>query len=971
MLLVEHVTKAYETRQGRRRVLKDVTFRLKPGQHLGIIGRNGAGKSTLIRLLSGAERPTSGRIQRKMSVSWPLAFAGAFHPHLTGLDNLKFICRVYGIDYKPLVPFVENFTELGLYFREPVEHYSYGMMTRLAFALSMAIEFDCFLIDEGMVAGDIRFHERCHNELFIKRKDRAFILVTHDHGPIRDNCDSVCVLHEGRLIPFDDVLEGLEWYQSVMLENPPPREAHGSEDHATMDASLATIPAMTTATTMQGQATQVVVADPIRPPPKVEPAIPSNDPGRTKIERLTDWALPGREYRFVLPRLPARRREAGRKTMLVLGNCQARPLATCLQALCPDFAFMGLELPSSLTHGFLKRDRHLHARLDQYEQILAQPDCARMIAESFPDLSEKVFRFPILVFAAYHPDLVYIRLTRDGPGSHLFGPLGHYNSAIALWGFLRGLTVEQTAALFNERTYEALGYFNFWQSSRQSLLNEGLAADMPLEDSLNGWSQSGCFMHSINHPKVSVLADVGERLLATLKLPRTRQAGDFVADEFANGPVWPLYPEVAERLGVSGGHYLFKVEEGKYAPERPVVMLDLPEFIQRSFDEFGKHDRGSLHCERLQSDKFQVLEEIISGKAAVAAPKAARNRRTPYSDLPAHQFWKNAVAAVPRQEVDPVVNTRFQITKETRIATAGSCFAQNISATLRRFGFNYFVTESGAHLPPDEAQRGMYDVYSARYGNVYTARQLLQLYQRSFGTFSPVETAWQRIDGKFIDPFRPFIDPAGHDAAQAVILNALWHFSKVRELFENLDVLIFTLGLTEAWRSKIDGAVYPVAPGVAGVSPDSSRYEFVNFRMAEVVEDLERFLALLRETNPRARMILTVSPVPLIATYEPQHALVATTYSKSVLRAAAGEVCARNKNCDYFPSYEIVTGNYSRGAYFESDLRSVTSEGVDHVMRLFLKHYAGDRSIEFVDPELVKELSAVKEIYCDEEALVG
>src|SRR5580704_17032099 len=197
MLLVDHVTKEYETRQGRRRVLKDVTFELKMGQHLGILGRNGAGKSTLIRLLSGAERPTSGRIQRRMRISWPLAFGGAFHPHLTGLDNLKFICRIYGIDYKPLIPFVEDFTELGVYFREPVQHYSYGMMTRLAFALSMAIEFDCFLIDEAMVAGDIRFHERCYYELFVKRKDRAFILVTHDTQVMKSLCENVSVLHQG------------------------------------------------------------------------------------------------------------------------------------------------------------------------------------------------------------------------------------------------------------------------------------------------------------------------------------------------------------------------------------------------------------------------------------------------------------------------------------------------------------------------------------------------------------------------------------------------------------------------------------------------------------------------------------------------------------------------------------------------------------------------------------------------------
>jgi ABC-type polysaccharide/polyol phosphate transport system ATPase subunit len=958
MLLVERVTKEYETRQGRRRVLKDISFELRKGQHLGIIGRNGAGKSTLIRLLSGAERPTSGRIHRKMRVSWPLAFAGAFHPHLTGLDNLKFICRVYGIDYKPLLPFVEEFTELGVYFREPVQHYSYGMMTRLAFALSMAIEFDCFLIDEAMVAGDIRFHERCHHELFVKRKDRAFILVTHDYGPIRDRCDSVCVLHDGQLLPFDDVQEGLGWYQSMMLDRALPYEAQPLQD-----AGLAADRAESIAEPGELTHTPAIIVS-NRGPENI---------GSTKLDRWGDWARPGREYRWVLPRIPSRRLATGRRTILALGNCQARPLTSCLQALCPEIAFMGVELPPLMVQGFLRRDRNLHARLDQYQHIIAQPDAARMIADHFPDLTEKVARFPVIAFAAWHPDLVYVRVTRDGRSKHLFGPLGHYNSAIALWAYQRRLSIEQTVALFSERTYDTLGYFQFWQSSRQSLINDGNEAGLDLEESLNRWSQHGAFMHSINHPKISVFADIAELVLKKLQLPCTRQAGDYVPDEFAQGPIWPLYPEVAARLGIEGGHYLFKVEEGLYAPERPVVMLNLHEFIKRSFESFSQYGRNNLHCERLASDRFSTLEQVISGKSSDVEPQTSARRRTPYSDLPSHQFWKSAVASVPRGAVDPVVKTRFQISRETRIATAGSCFAQNISSTLRGLGFNYFVTETGSHLAlsPEEAQRRMYDVYSARYGNIYTARQLLQLYQRAFGKFVTNEIEWQRSDGRYVDAFRPLVEPAGYETSQMVGVHMLWHLSKVRELFEKLDVLVFTLGLTEAWRCKLDGAIYPVAPGVAGGMMDSSRYEFVNFRMSEVVEDLEQFLALLRETNPRARMILTVSPVPLIATYEAQHALVATTYSKSVLRAAAGEICARHKNCDYFPSYEIVTGSYSRGSYFESDLRSVTSEGIDHVMRVFLKHYSQEGSAASVDPELMKELSALKDIYCDEEAIVS
>jgi capsular polysaccharide transport system ATP-binding protein len=218
MLSVEHVFKEYSTRRGRRVVLNDVNFQLARGKNLGILGRNGAGKSTLIRLISGAERPTSGHVSRGMSVSWPLAFAGAFHLNLTGLDNLKFVCRIYGVDYKQKIRFVEEFTELGLYFREPVLHYSYGMMTRLAFALSMAVEFDCFLIDEAMVAGDVRFHERCHYELFSKRKDRAFILVTHEAEVIRLYCENASVLHEGRLLTFPSVDAAYEFHNKTMAE---------------------------------------------------------------------------------------------------------------------------------------------------------------------------------------------------------------------------------------------------------------------------------------------------------------------------------------------------------------------------------------------------------------------------------------------------------------------------------------------------------------------------------------------------------------------------------------------------------------------------------------------------------------------------------------------------------------------------------------------------------------------------------
>jgi capsular polysaccharide transport system ATP-binding protein len=220
MLSVEHVSKVYETRRGPYKVFEDISFRLERGKNLGILGRNGAGKSTMIRLISGAERPTTGRIRRGMRVSWPLAFSGAFHGNLTGLDNLKFVCRIYGIDHEPLLPFIEDFAELGSFFREPVMHYSHGMMTRLAFALSMAVEFDCFLIDEAMIVGDARFHERCHYELFTKRKDRSFILVSHDANAIKTYCQDAVVLHQGRLYSFPDVDAAYAFYSESLAATP-------------------------------------------------------------------------------------------------------------------------------------------------------------------------------------------------------------------------------------------------------------------------------------------------------------------------------------------------------------------------------------------------------------------------------------------------------------------------------------------------------------------------------------------------------------------------------------------------------------------------------------------------------------------------------------------------------------------------------------------------------------------------------
>ena len=216
MIELIDVVKCYPMRSGERTVLNRVNLRVERGEKIGILGRNGAGKSTLIRLIGGAEPATRGRIVRDMSISWPLAFSGAFQGALTGYDNLRFVCRVYGTDVNQAMDSVREFSELGAYLDEPVKTYSSGMLARLGFALSLAVEFDCFLIDEVIAVGDSRFHEKCKIELFEKRKDRAMIIVSHLPEQIIHHCVRAAVLHAGKLHCFDNVTHAYEFYQAAI-----------------------------------------------------------------------------------------------------------------------------------------------------------------------------------------------------------------------------------------------------------------------------------------------------------------------------------------------------------------------------------------------------------------------------------------------------------------------------------------------------------------------------------------------------------------------------------------------------------------------------------------------------------------------------------------------------------------------------------------------------------------------------------
>ena len=215
MIKLINVVKSYPVKDGRRNILDGIDFELNMGEKIGILGRNGAGKSTLIRILGGVEKPTSGIISWDMSISWPLAFSGAFQGTLTGADNVRFVCRIYGTDFDKAMETVDSFAELGKYLYEPVKIYSSGMRARLAFAISLAVDFDCYLIDEVISVGDAKFHQKCQVELFEKRAHKAMIIVSHELHNIREYCNKAAILDKGKLKIFEDLDEAMSIYNSL------------------------------------------------------------------------------------------------------------------------------------------------------------------------------------------------------------------------------------------------------------------------------------------------------------------------------------------------------------------------------------------------------------------------------------------------------------------------------------------------------------------------------------------------------------------------------------------------------------------------------------------------------------------------------------------------------------------------------------------------------------------------------------
>lgn len=317
-------------------------------------------------------------------------------------------------------------------------------------------------------------------------------------------------------------------------------------------------------------------------------------------------------------------------------------------------------------------------------------------------------------------------------------------------------------------------------------------------------------------------------------------------------------------------------------------------------------------------------------------------RSSPYEGLPASAFWRSGVVGQDPAAIAGLYRKKFEIARTTQVATAGSCFAQHIARNLTARGFCVLDMEPAPPgLSEESAARFGFGLFSARYANIYTARQLRQVVEEARGRFAVAEPIWER-DGRYFDAMRPSVEPGGLPTPDLVRDHRDYHLKRVQLLLQKAELFVFTLGLTETWMHTETGTVYPTAPGTIAGRHDPGVYSFKNFTAQDVYDDLRAFFALAREFNPKMRFLLTVSPVPLTATASGEHVLSATVYSKSVLRAVAGQLYHEDPDVDYFPSYEIITGALARGAYFEDNLRSVSADGVAAAMsNFFAEHDPG------------------------------
>lgn len=316
----------------------------------------------------------------------------------------------------------------------------------------------------------------------------------------------------------------------------------------------------------------------------------------------------------------------------------------------------------------------------------------------------------------------------------------------------------------------------------------------------------------------------------------------------------------------------------------------------------------------------------------------------PYKDLEDRSFWRLCREA-PDFLSSEIYQPKIPVTLDSRIATAGSCFAQHVGRYLGEAGVNILQAEPApSGMRPATAKSFGYNVYSGRYGNIYTTRQLRQLIEDATHETLHDDAVWEK-DGRYYDALRPSVEPKGLASEEDVGIARLDHLRRLRRMWAGTDIFVFTLGLTEFWEDRASGRAYPTCPGVIAGTFDPERHGFVNATYPEVRADLEAAMALLRQINPAIRFLFTVSPVPLTATATGGHVLPASTYSKATLRAVAGDVVADHENADYFPSFELITGAPYKSQFYAPNGRDVRNAGVAFAMGTFFHAHPALRAL--------------------------
>ncbi|WP_339616219.1 GSCFA domain-containing protein [uncultured Gilvimarinus sp.] len=659
--------------------------------------------------------------------------------------------------------------------------------------------------------------------------------------------------------------------------------------------------------------------------------------------------------------------------IFLVGNCQLGVASKALQALCPTS-----NINYITTNDFLK-DKNIQetfkSNIKPNDYLIYSP--AAQISKILEnDSTINKFIFPTITNSTEMQDCIYVGKNRE-----IRSGIGIYHSFIILCSYITGLTENQALSMFNPRIYQKLGYFQLLKTGSDQFLSIMTQFGLT-SNAVNNLAFNNNLMHTVNHPRLILIEAVVKSLLKKLKIPHHDiDVCNYMSDPLLEYSSFPTLIDTKSGKAIDPTTLFFKKDGKSFSPK----IVTLNEFISLSYQSYRNHDCDELTTDRLSNGRIDDYRKIFTEELATI-DKAERSHN-PYKSLPNHCFWRRSISRVSPQEVDPVIEGSIKLKSSDKVATAGSCFAQHISNRLQRNGFSHLITEqapSGAK--GDSSSRKGFGNFSARYGNVYTARQLLQLFDRAFGNFIPTINHWMREDGVFVDPFRPQVEPSGFSSKENLEEERKKHLKAVKIMFEELDVFVFTLGLTECWESISDGSILPLAPGVAGGEMNSEMYAFRNFSKQEVQEDLASFIEKLKCINPSAKIILTVSPVPLVATYEKRHVLVSNTVSKSVLRVVAEEISNAYNNVHYFPSFEIITGNFNKGRYFKEDLREIDESGVDHVMRLFMQHYTSLaeqattpknredllEKANFNNEEaenILQEMNNLSEVFCDEEAL--